>query len=85
MEDMHIKTLGEIRMVEKREPTQSEVYDARMTHSGFGAPDCSCHIAPPCQACVDWTNTCDEKDFDKDGGCIPNEHDCPIGRGEIRA
>lgn len=31
-------------------------YDARATHSGWGSPDCSCHIMPPCQACIDFTN-----------------------------
>jgi hypothetical protein len=25
-------------------------YDRKMTHKGFGAPDCFCHIAPPCGA-----------------------------------
>lgn len=43
-----------------RKPTTEEEYDARMVHSGFGSPDCSCHIAPPCNSCVAWCPTCKE-------------------------
>lgn len=31
-------------------------YDARAMHPGFGAPDCTCHIAPPCNQCIAFTN-----------------------------
>ena len=31
-------------------------YDRRMVHSGFGAPSCYCHIAPPCHCCIEYTN-----------------------------
>lgn len=35
-------------------------YDRKAVHSGFGAPNCSCHIMPPCQACIDYTNEKEE-------------------------
>jgi hypothetical protein len=65
---MKVKTLLEISR-EHRKPTAEEIYDARVTHSGFGSPNCSCHIAPPCQACVDWCPKCKEHT----GNC-PDEH-----------
>lgn len=34
----------------------SKDYDRRVSNPGFGAPNCSCHIMPPCQACVDYSN-----------------------------
>ena len=64
-------------------------YDRKAVHSGFGAPDCSCFINPPCQNCVDWTNFCKEREIavsdNHEPGCLIIEHDCEIGRGEIRA
>ena len=57
--------LAEIKLREKREPTKDEEYDARMVHSGFGSPDCSCHIAPPCASCVAWCPTCKEHTYGK--------------------
>ena len=55
-------------------------YDARAMHSGFGAPDCYCHINPPCQACVDWTNYCDDRqnavEVNKEPGCTVIGHGC---------
>jgi len=55
-------------------------YDARATHTGFGAPNCSCHINPPCQACVDWTNYCDEREdaveVNGEPGCTVISHGC---------
>ena len=60
-------------------------YDRRAVHSGFGSPDCSCHINPPCQSCVDFTNACEERLDNGEPGCLIVGHDCPIGRGEIRA
>lgn len=35
---------------------KSNSYDARVKNPGWGAPNCSCHIMPPCQNCVDYTN-----------------------------
>lgn len=85
---MKIKTLREIYS-EGRKPTKEEIYDAKVTHSGFGAPNCTCHVSPPCQNCVDWTNYCDERQNEvenlKEPGCYIIKHDCPIGRGEVRA
>ncbi len=60
-------------------------YDRKAVHSGFGAPNCSCFINPPCQNCVDWTNACEERLDNGEPGCSIVEHDCPIGRGEITA
>lgn len=42
----------------------SKDYDRRVTNPGFGAPHCSCHIAPPCQNCVDFTNAMSEEELD---------------------
>lgn len=67
---------------------KNDNYDRRAMHPGFGSPDCNCHISPPCQSCVDWTNCCYERlEAVERGepGCLPSQHDCPIGRGEIRA
>jgi hypothetical protein len=58
----------------------SDNYDRRQMHSGFGSPDCSCHITPPCQSCIDWTNYCDERadavEIDKEPGCTVIAHGC---------
>jgi len=61
-------------------------YDARANSGwgGFGAPDCSCHIAPPCQACINWTNFCEEREDavlnQKEPGCVIINHDCEVVR-----
>lgn len=66
-------------------------YDARANSGwgGFGAPDCSCHISPPCQQCVDWTNFCEERESivesGEEPGCVVYaeenpEHDCEAVR-----
>ena len=54
-------------------------YDARANSGwgGFGSPNCSCHISPPCEACVAWTNTCQERDG-ADKGCMQVLHDCAM-------
>lgn len=31
-------------------------YDKKAIHAGFGAPDCYCHIMPPCDNCIRFTN-----------------------------
>jgi hypothetical protein len=57
-------------------------YDARARGGwgGFGAPNCTCHISPPCQACIDWTNYCDERqnavETLKEPGCTIINHGC---------
>lgn len=61
-------------------------YDARANSGwgGFGAPNCTCHISPPCQACIDWTNYCDERqeavETNKEPGCVVVQHDCEVAR-----
>lgn len=72
---------GEILPIKK---IFNDNYDDRAIHSGFGSPDCTCFKNPPCQSCVDYTNCCDER-IDEVPGCLIIGHDCPIGRGEIRA
>lgn len=63
---------------------RNDNYDARAMNVGFGAPDCSCHISPPCEACIIWTNACDERIDNGEPGCEIVEHDCPVGRGQVR-
>jgi hypothetical protein len=62
----------------------SEKYDAVAVNSGFGAPDCTCFNNPPCQACIDWTNYCDERqdavEINKEPGCMIIDHDCEVVR-----
>ena len=60
-------------------------YDRRAMHPGFGSPDCNCHVSPPCQNCIDWTNACDDRLDNGEPGCLITGHDCEIGRGEFRA
>lgn len=67
--NMRIKTLSDIKK-EGRKPTDNEIYDARMTYSGFGAPDCTCHVSPPCSHCVNWCPKCKDYTY---GEC-PVEH-----------
>ena len=61
-------------------------YDRRANSGwgGFGAPDCSCHISPPCQACINWTNYCDERqavvESKQEPGCVIVGHDCEVTR-----
>jgi len=41
---------------------------------GFGAvEDCSCHISPPCQACVSNPLRCDECGWTEEDGIITNQ------------
>ncbi len=47
-----VKKFGHIPAIDK---LLKDDYDRKAVHSGFGAPDCGCHIAPPCQACIDYT------------------------------
>ena len=72
-----ISIVGEHPLVKKM---IADNYDARATHPGFGSPNCSCHTNPPCQACVDWTNFCDEREeaveVNKEPGCTIIEHGC---------
>lgn len=61
-------------------------YDRRANSGwgGFGSPDCSCHIAPPCSNCIAWTNYCSEREFlsgkKDEPGCIIVGHDCEVSR-----
>lgn len=54
-------------------------YDARANAGwgGFGSPDCYCHINPPCENCIAWTNTCKERDGEEKG-CMQVKHDCEM-------
>lgn len=60
--DEQIYTLESIRKEWGDHPlfkqARDDAYDSRMMHSGFGAPNCSCHINPPCSACIDYTSHC---------------------------
>lgn len=42
----------------------SKDYDRRVTNPGWGSKNCSCHISPPCQSCVDVTNGMSEEELD---------------------
>lgn len=62
----------------------SDRYDSMATNAGFGSPDCSCHIDPPCQACINWTNYCPEREeaceVNGEPGCMIVNHDCEVVR-----
>jgi hypothetical protein len=49
-------------------------YDAKMTHSGFGAPGCYCHRAPPCSRCVEWCGDC--KKWVEDSSYLEDDNFC---------
>lgn len=53
-----VRKFGHIPAIDK---ILKDDYDRKAIHSGFGAPNCSCHIMPPCQACVDYTNEQDSQ------------------------
>ena len=85
--------LDDISYIEKKfgklpefEAAKKDNYDRRANSGwgGFGAPDCSCHISPPCQACVNWTNYCDERqavvESKQEPGCVIVGHDCEVTR-----
>lgn len=59
-------------------------YDAVAVNSGFGSPDCTCFSNPPCQACIDWTNYCAEREeaveVRGEPGCMIIDHDCEATR-----
>lgn len=82
--DAELKELDYIKSKFGEHPTFKKAaddnYDRRAMHTGFGSPDCSCHISPPCQSCVDWTNYCDERqhavEVDKGPGCTVISHGC---------
>lgn len=48
-----LKKFGHIPAIDK---IMKENYDNRALHPGFGAPDCYCHIMPPCDNCIRFTN-----------------------------
>ena len=91
--ELDIEELNFLRHVEKRYgelpdfiAAKKDNYDSRANSGwgGFGAPDCSCHISPPCQACVNWTNYCDERqavvESKQEPGCVIVGHDCEVTR-----
>lgn len=55
------KVLGEMPAIKQM---FSDDYDRRAMHPGHGAPDCYCHLYPPCQNCVDFTNAMTEEELD---------------------
>ena len=75
------KEYGHIPAIKK---LYDKKYDAVAMHSGFGAPNCTCFINPPCQACIDWTNYCAEREeaveVRGEPGCVIIDHDCDIVR-----
>jgi hypothetical protein len=75
------KEYGHIPAIKK---LYAEKYDAVAMHSGFGAPDCTCFSNPPCQACIDWTNYCAEREeaveVHGEPGCVIIDHDCDVVR-----
>lgn len=75
------KKFGHVPAIKK---LYDKKYDALATHPGFGAPDCICFANPPCQACIDWTNYCAEREeaveINGEPGCIVIDHDCEATR-----
>lgn len=48
-----VDKFGRIGPIEKM---LKDDYDRKAVHSGFGAPNCSCHISPPCDRCIEFTS-----------------------------
>lgn len=64
----------------KEEYTHAELMPPMMKEWGGYERNCSCHIAPPCQECVNWSNCCDERmdivEAKIEPGCTIISHGC---------
>ena len=75
-----LNPIGDLR----EDYTNEELMPPRMDEWDGVKRECSCHINPPCQQCIDWSNCCDERmavvEAKVEPGCVVFGHDCDVTR-----